>query len=26
VQALIRRGHAVDPARLANPDIPLTDL
>jgi NADPH-dependent 2,4-dienoyl-CoA reductase/sulfur reductase-like enzyme len=26
IQALIRSGKAVDPARLTNPDIPLTDL
>jgi len=26
IQALIRSAHPVDPARLTNPDIPLTDL
>ena len=26
IQALIRSGETVDPDRLANPDIPLTDL
>jgi len=26
IQALIRSGRRVDPARLTNPDIPLTDL
>jgi 3-phenylpropionate/trans-cinnamate dioxygenase ferredoxin reductase component len=26
IQALIRSSRPVDPARLTNPDIPLTDL
>ena len=26
IQALIRSGRPIDPARLTNPDIPLTDL
>ncbi len=26
IQALIRAGHAVDPARLADPQIPLREL
>jgi NADPH-dependent 2,4-dienoyl-CoA reductase/sulfur reductase-like enzyme len=26
IQALIRAGRPIDPARLTNPDIPLTDL
>ena len=26
IQALIRSARPVDPARLTNPDIPLTDL
>jgi 3-phenylpropionate/trans-cinnamate dioxygenase ferredoxin reductase component len=26
IQALIRSGGTVDPDRLADPDIPLTDL
>ena len=26
IQALIRAGHTVDRARLADPDVPLDDL
>jgi 3-phenylpropionate/trans-cinnamate dioxygenase ferredoxin reductase component len=26
IQSLIRSAHPVDPARLTNPDIPLTDV
>ena len=26
IQSLIRSARDIDPARLANPDVPLTDL